>query len=318
VVEEEEESSVEVFASGKKTMRDQAEGTGIEPVPEAAELKWEDQVVGTGEPIHKEDRSGEEPDLMEVDQAVRTGDAPVREVIEERTGAEPVPEVVEEKTGAIPVREVGGGDLRFEDYPRDDFEKVGEFTPEKTSQTPPTPVLEHPAKTPSSAEPRKRFKTLVGRTDLPWVQKLAALKAKTSSSSQQTPQKQPSQPTRKSYRLAAQGVRSSSVNQGPPAIEEILSLSEGSPIKIPDPVAEPLESPILESEQASIENSPKQTPAPQPVLKRKAEAKSSPATKSSAEPSVKRAKSEVAPSPKLEKFQKRGVVRGKLIKVSYF
>jgi len=26
----------------------------------------------------------------------------------------------------------------------------------------------------------------------------------------------------------------------------------------------------------------------------------------------------VAPSPKLEKFQKRGVVRGKLIKVSYF
>ena len=35
---------------------------------------------------------GEEPDLMEVDQAVRTGDAPVREVREERTGAEPVHE----------------------------------------------------------------------------------------------------------------------------------------------------------------------------------------------------------------------------------
>jgi len=65
-------------------------------------------------------------------------------------------------------------------------------------------------------------------------------------------------------------------------------------------------------------NSPKKTPASQPVLKRKAEAKSSPATKSSAEPSAKRAKSEVAPSPKLEKFQKRGVVRGKLVKVSYF
>jgi len=101
-------------------------------------------------------------------------------------------------------------------------------------------------------------------------------------------------------------------------IEEILSSSEGSPVKNPEPAVVPQESPVLESEQASTENSPKQTPTPQPVLKRKAEAKSSPATKSSTEPSAKRAKSEVAPSPKLEKFQKRGVVRGKLVKVSYF
>ena len=101
-------------------------------------------------------------------------------------------------------------------------------------------------------------------------------------------------------------------------IEEILSSYEGSPIKTPESAAVPHKSPVQESEQASTENSPKQTPAPQPVLKRKAEAKSSPATKSSAEPSAKRAKSEVAPSLKLEKFQKRGVVRGKLVKVSYF
>jgi len=101
-------------------------------------------------------------------------------------------------------------------------------------------------------------------------------------------------------------------------IEEILSSSEGSPVKTPEPAVVPQESPILESEQASTENSPKQTSAPLPVLKRKAEAKSIPVTKSSAEPSTKRAKSEVAPSPKLEKFQKRGVVMGKLIKVSYF
>jgi len=153
---------------------------------------------------------------MEVDQAARTGDAPVREVMEERTGAEPVPEEVEERTktepvpeeveertgaepvleeveeetGAMPVRKTGEGDLHFEDYPGDDFEKVEEFTPEETSQTPPTPISEHPAETPSSAKSRrKRFKTLAGRTYLPWVQKLAALKAKTSSSSQQTPQK---------------------------------------------------------------------------------------------------------------------------------
>ena len=88
-------------------------------------MKGEGQTVGTGEPVHEEDRSGEEPDLMEVDQAVRTRDAPVREVMGERTGAKPVPEEVEEETGAMPVREAGEGDLHFEDYPGDEFEKVG-------------------------------------------------------------------------------------------------------------------------------------------------------------------------------------------------
>ena len=82
VVEEEEDSSVKVLASGKKMVRDQVEGTGAVPVPEAAELKMEGQTVETGEPVLEVDRSGEEPDLMEVDQAGRTGDAPVREVME--------------------------------------------------------------------------------------------------------------------------------------------------------------------------------------------------------------------------------------------
>jgi len=154
VVEEEEDSSVEILASGKKMKGDQAEGTGAEPIPEAAELKREGQAVRTGEPVHEEDRSGEEPDLMEVDQVVRTRYAPVREVMEERTGVEPVLEEVEEETGAMPIRETGKDDLPFEDYPGDDFEKVREFTPEEASQTPPTPVPEQPAETPSSAEPR--------------------------------------------------------------------------------------------------------------------------------------------------------------------
>jgi len=136
--------------------------------------------------------------------------------MEERIGAEPILEEAVEETGAVHIQETGEGDLHFEDYPGDDFEKVGEFTPEETSQTPPAPVQEQPTGSPSSTEPRKkRIKTLAGRTDLPWVRKLAALKANTSSSSKQTPQKQPFQPTRKSYTLAAQGVRSSSVNQGP-------------------------------------------------------------------------------------------------------
>ena len=102
-----------------------------------------------------------------------------------------------EGTGAMPVRKTEAGDLHFKDYPGDDFEKVGEFTPEETSQTPPTPAPEKPIETSSSTEPwKKRIKTLAGRTDLLWVRKLVALKAKTSSSSQQTRQKQPSQPTR--------------------------------------------------------------------------------------------------------------------------
>jgi len=101
-------------------------------------------------------------------------------------------------------------------------------------------------------------------------------------------------------------------------IEEILSSSEESPIKTPETAAIPQESPVLESEQAPAENSPKQTPTSRPILKRKADAQPSPATQPAAEPSAKRAKSEVAPSPKLEKFLKRRVVRGKVVKVSYF
>ena len=101
-------------------------------------------------------------------------------------------------------------------------------------------------------------------------------------------------------------------------IEEILSSSEESPVKTLEPAVVPQESPVLESEQVSTKNNPKQTPTPQPVLKRKVEAQPSPATKPFGEPSAKRAKFEVAPLPKLDKFLKRGVVRGKLIKVSYF
>jgi len=112
-------------------------------------------------------------------------------------------------------------------------------------------------------------------------------------------------------------VSSSTTKQGP-LIEEILSSSEGSPIKTPEPAAVPQESPVLESKLASTENSPKQTPSSRPILKRKVEAQPSPATKPSAEPSAKWAKSEMAPPPKLEKFLKRGVVRGKIVKVRYF
>jgi len=157
VVEVEEESSVEVLTSVQKKMRDQAEGTGSKPVLEAAETKLGGQAVGTGEPVHVEDKSGEEPNLMEVDQVVRIGGEPVHKAMEEKIGTEPVPDDVEMGTGDIPVHNVGEGDLHFEDYLGDDFEKVGEYTPEKPSQSPSTPTPEHPAEeTPLCAEPRRK------------------------------------------------------------------------------------------------------------------------------------------------------------------
>ena len=99
VVIEEEDYSVELLISGKEMKTDQAEGTRTEPVPEDAELRKEGQAVRTGEPVLDVDRSGEEPDLIEIDPAVRTGDVPVQEVMEKGTGPEPVPEEADERTG---------------------------------------------------------------------------------------------------------------------------------------------------------------------------------------------------------------------------
>lgn len=217
---------------------------------------------------------------MKSDQAEGSGTEPVPEDACLRkdsevvgTGAEPVPVEAEKETGVV-------ADLGTEE---------GDLASKESFQTTPVPSPKHPAESPLGEEPRKkRIKMPAGRTDLPWVRDL---KEKTSSSSQKSPPKQPSQPTRKSHRLVAQGIRSSSTKQESSVIEEIPSSSEESPV---------------------------QTPSSKPDLKRKAEDQPSPATASPAEPSVKRVKSSVAPSPKLEKFQKRGVVRGKLVKVRYF
>ena len=124
--------------------------------------------VGTGEPVPAVDRSGEEPDLTETDEAVRPGKVPVREVTEAETGSKPVPEEAKKEAGAVPDLGSGEGDLPFGDFPGDDFDKVGDFTTEESTQTPPAPGTKQPAETPSGEEPRKkRVKTLAGRTDLP-------------------------------------------------------------------------------------------------------------------------------------------------------
>jgi len=79
VVEEEEDSSVE------KKERDQEEGTVDEPVPEVAEIGLGDQAERTwAEPVREmmEDRSGKEPDLMEVEGAVGTREPVLEEAVE--------------------------------------------------------------------------------------------------------------------------------------------------------------------------------------------------------------------------------------------
>ena len=98
------------------------------------------------------------------DQAVRIGDKPVHEIVKERTeaepvlvddemetSAEPVPADMEMGIGDMPVRKKEGGDSPFEDFSGDDFEKVGEYTLEETSQSPSTPAPKNPAEeTPAS------------------------------------------------------------------------------------------------------------------------------------------------------------------------
>jgi len=123
--------------------------------------------------------------------------------------------------------------------------------------------------------------------------------------------------------LAAQGftTRSSITKQGPPVVEEIESSPEGSPIKRSETTTPTQASPIPSSEQASTETSPpssKQTPASQPVSKRKSTSKHGSAAKPAEEPKSKRVKPSVLPSPNLEIFLKRSVVRGKIVKVGYF
>ena len=92
-------------------------------------------------------------------------------------------------------------------------------------------------------------------------------------------------------------------------------------MKSPETPTKPQASPIPGSEQASTETnlpSSKQTPASRPVPKRKATSKHGLAAKSVEEPKSKRVKTLVPPSPNLEMFLKRSVVRGKIVKIDYF
>jgi len=127
MVVEEEDSSVEVFISEKEMKGEQAEGTGTEPVPGVAMVREEVQVVGTGEPAPDVGRSGDEPDLMEIDAAVRTGEVHVPEAVVEGTRPEAVPDVAEERTGDAPVLEVFEAGTGSEPVPEEAVKGAGFF-----------------------------------------------------------------------------------------------------------------------------------------------------------------------------------------------
>jgi len=197
ICDEIEEKELEVF--GLQIELDLGEGSSIhdlgEPLVEVAGVaptmvEVEDdgdvhvvEVIKDDTPVEKE--TGD----LAVHEVVGTGDEPVLESVKERIGAKPVLKTMDMRTGDVPVltdvemgigdmlvHEMEMGDSHFEDYPRENFKKVGDFTHEETPQTPAEPVPAIPSEeTPSSTEPRrKRIKMLAGRTDLPWVQKLIA------------------------------------------------------------------------------------------------------------------------------------------------
>ena len=316
VMVEDDGSSVEIIST-REIIPDQAEGTEKASVPVSSS---DDRSGAEPDPMDVDARTGEVPvqtgfELGRGDSVDRTGEVPVQEVVGTGTRQEPVPAEVEQYSGGALEMDSGLGALRIEDFPGDEFEKVRELSPEGSTETPLAPSSEQPAESPSSGEPRKkRIKTLAGRTDLPWVRKLQALRAKTSSSAPKSP---PAQPSRKSHRLMAQEIRARAHGQKTPVIDLIQSSSEGSPVKVPvSQPDQPAETPVQKSEQASTESSPHKSPSSKPVPKRKA-VDLTPASHST-EPFAKKPNAAITPSPKLEKFQKRGVVRGKVVKVQYF
>jgi len=118
ICDEVEEKELEVF--GPQIELDLGEGSSIHDL---------------GEPSVEAAR--EPPTVVEIlDEPSQEGMA-----VEERAGTEPVHEDVEMRIGDMPAHKAKTGDSCFEDYPGDDFEKVGEITPEKLHNHPLTLFL---------------------------------------------------------------------------------------------------------------------------------------------------------------------------------
>jgi len=109
-----EEDGLEEEVSRKETVLEQAEGTG-RAVPEEARKVILEEAVGTDEAVPVVEETGESPDPMVVDLAVRTGGR-----------------FVEGLEGVDPDLGSGEDDLWEEDFPEDIFEKVGDLSPEQS------------------------------------------------------------------------------------------------------------------------------------------------------------------------------------------
>jgi len=96
------------------------------------------------EMVIEEISTGAEPIHADVEE-IRTGAEPVLESVEMGTGEEPILADIGIRTGETPVLRAEASDSCFKDYPGDDFEKVGEITPEEIPQSPSDSVPKIPS-----------------------------------------------------------------------------------------------------------------------------------------------------------------------------
>jgi len=238
------------------------------------------------------------------------------------TGFEPVPDVavsgVREEPLSEPLEEV------FSSF--DDFERVADneaveplATPSEPSQTKTNPQTQT-----EDGVRRKRFKTLVGRLDLPHVHKCLAARAKASGITTRPKQLNPkpsTTPTRKSFRLASQSTtKSTSSKQDPIVVEDLDSSAESNPASEPQTPVTEQGPPMISTSKPSLKRkaiarkTTHKTPDPTPL----SSPEHGPSAKSPVKPKVKKAKTTTSPPPNLDKFLKQSVVRGKVVKIGYF
>jgi len=240
-----------------------------------------------------------------------------------RAGSEPVSDFSETRTESP---------LIFEDKLDDTFDKVVDIDMPEELKTPHETDPSIPIAKPQPGEGlrRKRIKTSAGQTDLPLVHEFLAMQSKSSSPSSRQ-RSVPPKPTRKSFRLASQGFhkKTSTSKQAPPLVEEIVPSPEGSPVRDSGTSSTKQATPAVRAGKAPAESSSSptskilETPSSRSSSKWKASPKQASKQgpiegESSAGPKAKKAKSAAPTSSKLAQLLQRRVVRGKIVKISYF
>jgi len=226
-------------------------GRGLGDVPfgfgwELVEWKPSANQTGSERRVRPDEGFTEVCEVVEVEDDVSEEDSVPKIDLDLGTGSEPVLDFGDVSSESLPV---------FEDYRGNTVEKVGEIDIDEGLQTPSEPFSHAPTGETLTGEEmtKKRIKITAGGTDLPLVCKFLAQQAKSSSPSSHLPfslSKPTPKPTRKSFRLAAQGLsrKTSASKQGPLVIEDIVSSPEGSPTKGSETATPKQASPIVGSE----------------------------------------------------------------------